>query len=119
MQFIQPGADRLGECPGLDEAAASSNAIPKSKSRPDHPALGCAVERRGIFLSYYNDMSVHGVTAAQRIVLDKVAEYYRHLHTHPVQVRFYEEENWSMRPSNGATLDSRGPEKLIRVANIG
>jgi hypothetical protein len=57
MQFIATGADRLGECPGLVQAAASSNVIPESQWRPGHqPAVGCGVERRGIFLSYYNDI---------------------------------------------------------------
>ena len=30
MQFVQTGGDRLGECPGLYEAAASANVIPTS-----------------------------------------------------------------------------------------
>jgi hypothetical protein len=123
MQFIQTGADRLGECPGLDQAASSSNVIPESKWRSGHPAVGCGVQRRGIFLSYYNDIVVHGVTdaAAQQLVLDAVAEHFRQAHTHPVQVVFYEKENWSTRQlKNGATFGtSRGPNKLIRVVNIG
>jgi hypothetical protein len=122
MQFIQTGADRLGECPGLDQAASSANVIPDSKVRPGHPAVGCGVERRGIFLSYYNDVSVYGVTdpAAQQSVLDRVAEHYWQAHTHPVQVVFFEKENWSVQQGrNGATFGSRGPEKLIRVVNIG
>jgi hypothetical protein len=53
MQFIQTGADRLGECPGLEQAAASSNVIAESKWRPGRPALGCEVERRDVFLTYY------------------------------------------------------------------
>jgi hypothetical protein len=122
MQFIQTGADRLGECPGLDEAASSSNVIPVSKVRPGHAAVGCGVERRGILLSFYNDMSVYGVTdpAAQQRVLERVAEHYRQAHTHPVQVMFYEEVNWSVRQGKvGMTFGSRGPEKLIRVASVG
>lgn len=122
MQFVASGADRLGECPGLDQAAASSNVIPESKVTAGHPAVGCAVERRGIFLSYYNDMFVYGVTntAEQQLVLDGVAEHFRQAHTHPVQVTFYERENWSIRKlENGTTFGSRGPEKLIRVVNIG
>jgi len=123
MQFIASGADRLGECPGLDEAASSSNAIPESKQRPGHSAVGCAVERRGIFLSYYNDVTVLGVTdaAAQQRVLDAVAQHFRQAHTHPVQVVFYERENWSTRQlKNGVTFGtSGGPNKLIRIASIG
>jgi hypothetical protein len=122
LQFVQTGADRLGECPGLDQAASNSNAIPPSKVSPDHAAVGCGVERRGILLSFYNDMSVYGVTdlAAQQRVLERVAEHYRQAHTHPVQVMFYEEENWSVRQGkNGVTFGSRGSEKLIRVASVG
>ena len=122
MQFIQTGADRLGECRGLDQAASSSNLIPESKSWPHHAAVGCGVQRRGKFLSYYNDMTIYGVTdsTAQKQVLDKISEHYQQAHTHPVQVKFYREENWSVRQGkNGATFGSRGPEKLIRVASIG
>jgi hypothetical protein len=121
-QFIATGADRLGECSGLDQAASSSNVIPESKVRPGQPAVGCAVERRGMFLSYYNDIFVYGVTdaAEQQRVLEGVAEHFRQAHTHPVQVMFYEKENWSVRRGkNGATFGSRGPEKLIRVASVG
>jgi hypothetical protein len=96
IQFMQTGADRLGECPGLNQAASNSNVIPESKWRPGHPSVGCGVERRGIFLSYYNDMAVFGVTGAgaQQRILDELAEQIRRAHTHPVQVVFYEEENW-------------------------
>lgn len=122
MQFIQTGADRLGECPGLYQAAASSNVIPESKWRPGHPAVGCGVERRGMFLSYYNEIGVNGVTdkAAQQQILDRVAEHFRQAHTHPVQVTFYEEEIWSVRHGkNGVTFGSGSPSRLIRVVNIG
>jgi hypothetical protein len=122
IQFVATGADRLGECPGLDQAAASSNVIPESKVTPGRPAVGCGVERRGIFLSYYNDVAVFGVTdaAGQQRVLDEVAGQFRQAHTHPVQVMFFEKENWSVRKlENGRTLGSRGPQKLIRVVNIG
>jgi len=122
MQFVATGADRLSECAGLDQAASITNVIPESKVRPGFPAVGCAVERRGIFLSYYNDILVYGVTdpAAQQSVLDGIDQHYRQAHTHPVQVMFFERENWTVRQGrNGATFGSRGPEKLIRVANIG
>jgi hypothetical protein len=123
MQFVQTGADRLGECMGgLYRAAASSNVIPESKARPGQPAFGCAVERRGIFLSFYNVIQVEGVTdsAAQQLVLDRVAEYHREAHTHPVQVMFYDKEIWSVRQGkNGSIHRSERPGKLIRVVNIG
>ena len=122
MQFIQTGADRLGECPRLKEAASASNVIPASTWKPGRPAVGCEVERRGVFLSYYNYLSVYGVTdaAAQQRVLDGVAEQLRQAHTHPVQVMFYEKENWSVRQlENGRTFQSKVPSKLIRIVNIG
>jgi hypothetical protein len=122
MQFIQTGADRIGECHGLYQAAASSNVIPESQWRPGRPALGCEVQRRGMFLSYYNSVGVHGVTdkAAQQQILDRVAEHFRQAHTHPVQVMFYEKEIWSVRHGkNGVTFGSGSPSRLIRVVNIG
>jgi hypothetical protein len=121
MQFIATGADRLGECSGIVEAASSSNVIPESRRRPGHPAVGCGVQRRGIFLSFYNDIAVVGVTdeAAQQRVVDDIAEYYRRAHTHPVQVRFYEKEIWSTRQLKNGAFGSGGPSNLIRVVNIG
>jgi hypothetical protein len=122
MQFIATGADRLGECPGLTQAAASSKVIPDSRLIPGRAAVGCAVERRGMFLSYYNDLWVYGVTdsQAQKRVVDKITEYSSRARTHPVQVMFYEHEAWSVLQGNkGALVGSRGPTKLIRVVNIG
>lgn len=121
MQFIATGADRLGECPGLDEAAVGSNVIPESLWRKG-PAMGCGVERRGIFLSPYNDIAVYGVTEKidQKRVLDKLSDRYRSAHTHPVQVRFFEKENvFTRRGTNGAVFLKAGPVKLVRVVNIG
>jgi|SRR5271170_2342622 len=122
MQFFISGADRLGECPGLDGAASSTNVIPESKWTPGQLAVGCGVERRGMFLSYYNDITVYGVTdaAEQQLVLDRVAEHFRQAKTHPVQVVFYDKENVSIRQlQNGATIRTGGPIRLIRVVNIG
>jgi hypothetical protein len=122
MQFISSGADRLGECPGFYDAAASSHVIPESQWRPHQPAIGCGVQRRGIFLSYYNDIGIDGVTEAaeQQQVLDRIAEHFRQAHTHPVQVMFRERGTWSVRQGkNGATFGSGRPGRLIRVVNIG
>jgi hypothetical protein len=122
VQSVQTGADRLGECPELYQAAASANVIPPSQWRPDLPALGCEVERRGMFLSYYNSVGIHGVTdpAAQERILGNLTEHYRLAHAHPIRVMFYEKENWiTRRGKNGTISGSRGPEKLIRVVNIG
>jgi hypothetical protein len=108
--------------PGLDRAASASNVIPASKSRPGQLAVGCAVERRGIFLSYYNYLWVYGVTdaTAQQRVIDTIAEHFRRAHTHPVQVMFYDNENWRTgQLENGRTLGSGGPSKLICIVNIG
>ncbi len=122
MQFISTGADRLGECPGLERAAASSNVIPESKWRQGRPALGCGAERRGVFLTYYNSVGIYGVTdaSAQQRIIDKLAEYCRRTPTHGVRVMFYEEEHWTVRQGkNGATFGSGTPSKLVRVVNIG
>lgn len=122
MQFIATGADRLGECPGLDEAASDSNVIPESLWRKGHAAVGCAVERRGIFLSYCNDLGVYGVsnTADQQRVLDEVTKHYRTAHNHPVQIRFLEREKVSIQQGKkGVVIGQKtGPSKLIRVVNI-
>jgi hypothetical protein len=121
IQFVATGADRLGECPGLDQAATKSGVIPESQWR-GQAAVGCGVERRGMFLSYYNDMTVYGVTdtEAQQSVLDEVAKQQREAHTHAMQVSFFEKENVSTRKeSNGVIFQKAAPVKLIRVVNIG
>lgn len=121
MQFVATGADRLGECPGLDEAAASSSVIPESSWRKG-AAVGCAVERRGIFLSSYNDIDVYGVTDRmdQMRVLQRLTEQYRRAHTHPLRVRFFEKENiFTRKETNGVVFQKSGPVKLVRVVNIG
>jgi hypothetical protein len=114
IQFMQTGADRLGECAGLEQAAISSRVIPDLRGRSRHPAVGCGIDRRGIFLSLFNNMRVYDVTdaASQQRVLDEIAAHSRNAHTHPVQVMFYENEN-------GATFGVVGPNRLIRVVNIG
>lgn len=122
MQSITSGADRLGECPGLDGAAVSSNAIPESHARPGDLDIGCGVERRGLFLLDYNDITVAGVTdpTAQQKILDKITEYYRQEHTHPVQVIFRETGTWTVgQGKNGVTFGTGHPGKLIRIANVG
>lgn len=122
LQFVATGADRLGECPGLDEAASSSNVIPQSQWRTGRVAVGCAVERRGIFLSHYNDVAVYGVIERkdQQRILDKLSDRYRFARTHPVQVRFFDKENVSTREGrNGVVFQKAGPVKLLRVVNIG
>jgi hypothetical protein len=123
MQFVATGADRLGECPSLDQAATSTGVIPESQWRKGHAAVGCGVQRRGMFLSYYNDMAVFGVTdiQAQQSVLDEITKRYRQAHTHPVQVRFLDRAYFSIREgTGGATIGTKtGPSKLIRVVNIG
>lgn len=122
MQFVASGADRLGECPGLDRAASESEVIPESQWQTGHRAVGCAVERRGIFLSSYNDLTVFGVThkGSQQRVIDEVSRQYEHAHTHPVQIRFFERENvFTNKASNGVVFQKAGPVKLIRIVNIG
>jgi len=122
MQWIASGADRLGECNGLDEIAASSNDIPQSLIASGRPAVGCAVERYGMFLSFYNELSVSGVTveSAQGRILKNLSDYKKVAHTHPIRVVFYEKENWTTwrHEKNGVSGGQRGPENIIRVATL-
>jgi hypothetical protein len=124
MQFLQSGSDVLGECSGLDQAAANSGDIPDSVSTPGRPSVGCAVERYGMFLSFYNDLIVHGVTnrTAQDRILGNLVKYRRQVSTHPVRVGFYESENWTPRhvdsTGKGWGGGERGPEKLIRIVTL-
>ena len=120
MQLVATGADRLGECNRLIEAVSTSHDIPDSIAVPGKPAVGCAVERYGILLSFYNDVSVSGVTdrAAQDRVLQGLSDYRKKARTHPIHVVFYEKENWVSLRGEKSTLGKRGPERMIRVATL-
>jgi hypothetical protein len=122
IQFIQTGADRLGECYGLNQAANSSNDIPTSIAFPERPAIGCSVERYGMFLAFYNDLNIKGVPniGAQNRILDNLSKYRKAAHTHPIHVTFWEKENWTTwhNDKTGASGGSRGPENLLRVQTV-
>ncbi len=121
MQFIQSGADGIGQCDGLNQAAAATGVIPESVVFHSRPAVGCGNERYGMFLSFYNNMTVYGVTnpADQDRILQTLAEYSEQAHTLPIRLSFYEKENWTDHPGkNGGGWGERGPEKLIRVATL-
>jgi hypothetical protein len=120
-QFVQTGADRFGECDGLKGAASASNVIPESLSAPPGPAVGCSVQRYGMFLRGYDFLTVRGVTArdAQERVLQQLSDYRKKTHTHPLRVAFYEKENWTTwHARTGLVVGRRGPEKLIRVVTL-
>jgi hypothetical protein len=122
VQFIQTGADRLGECEGLNQAANSTNDLPESIIFPGRPAVGCSVERYGMFHSFYNDLSVTGVTSlgTQNHILENLSVYSRSAHTHRIHVTFWEKENWTTwhNDKNGASGGSSGPMTLIRTASV-
>jgi hypothetical protein len=122
IQFLATGTDRLGECPSLDAAAAASHEIPQSIVVPGHPAVGCLVQRYGMFLSFYNEIAVSGVIdrATQDRILKNLSDYRKAADTHPIRVLFYERENWTTwrNEKNGASGGQRGPENIIRVATI-
>jgi hypothetical protein len=122
MQAVSSGADRLGECPGLVQAASAVNVIPPSQWRPSQPAIGCGVDRRGIFLSDYNNIGIGGVkdAAAQELVIERLEKQFHEAHTHPLQVVFRDMGTWSTRRlENGATWGSGRPGRIIRIVNIG
>jgi hypothetical protein len=122
IQSVQTGADRLGECPALEKAAAATNVVPDSVVRWGRPAVDCAVERRGMWLEFYNRIEVYGVRdpSAQQAILDSLSSRYRAAHTHPLQIMFYEKDNWVLKSGTArAGLWVSGPRKLIRVVRIG
>jgi hypothetical protein len=120
-QALDSGADHFGDCGGLEQTAISSNVIPDP--RPHFPPnVGCGTQKRGMFLTPYNELTLWGVKdrAAQQRVLDRLDEYRRRAHTHRVQVVFIEERNMLVQPrGNGVTSITRQPEKVIRIVNIG
>jgi len=70
------------------------------------PAITCYVPFAAIATSSYAPFGVLG----HKITNDTKAEQFQQAHTHPVQVMFYEKENWTFRKgNNGVTFGSRGP----------
>ena len=96
VQFFQTGSDSYGDCSGLENIAASETEIPASLSMPGRPAVGCRVERYGMFLWPFNSLTIYGVTqpAAQKGIVESIRKYRRDQNIFPVRIMFYEKENW-------------------------
>lgn len=124
VQFIASGADRLGECPGLVRSIAASGVVTdKSPYPPGGLAIGCGNNRYGMLLSWYNDLSIYGVTdpASEERVLQALRDYRKKTYTRPLHIAFYQKENWSpLRvDANGKPWGGkRGPEDLLRVVTL-
>jgi len=123
MQWIASGTDRLGECPGLDAAATASHEIAQSLAVPGHTDVGCSVQRYGMFLASYNEISIYGAVDpdAQEHVLKNLSDYHKAADTHPIRVVFYEKENWGpllVDKDGKGWGGKRGPENIIRVVTI-
>jgi hypothetical protein len=121
MQFIQTGADRYGECPGLVDAAAATHDLPTSQILPPAVAAYCGNGRSGMFLWPYNSSAVYGVTgaAAQDRIVKSVSRYHAAAHTLPVNLMFYDKEDWIQhKGQQGPGWGGRGPESLIRTVNL-
>jgi hypothetical protein len=121
MQFLQTGADKYGECPGLVDAAAASNDVPTSELYSPKPAVYCGNERSGMFFWPYNSLSVFGVTdpVAQDRVVKNVSKYHREANTFSVRIAFYDRENRVQREgTRGAVWNGLGPMKIIRCVNL-
>ena len=121
MRFMQTGADRTGQCEGLYHVAGLTGLIPKSVVSPSKPAIGCGSERYGMFLSQYNNVTIFGVNdkVEQDRILNALSDYRVSDRISPIRVSFYEKENWSVSTlPSGVVLQTRLPEKLVRVATV-
>jgi hypothetical protein len=121
-KIFERGVDRYGECSQLIEIASESGAIPESPASPGQPALGCAVERYGMFLMPYNVLAVYGVTdpTQQAMVLQSLSDYRSVARTLPIRLKFYEHYNWIQHPGkSGPGWGERGqPERLLRIVYL-
>ena len=74
-----------------------------------------------MFLARYNRVTVWGVKdpSAQQRVIEALRKYYREAHCHRLQVIFMDDENWTGADPRGPGVVIRGPERMIRVVNIG
>lgn len=121
MRFMQSGSDRTGQCEGLNQVVALSELVPKFVLDPSRPAVGCGTWRFGMFFSPYNNITTYGITSRvdQDRILKTLSDYRASTPVLPIRVSFYEKENWSVQKfPSGASLQTRGPEKLLRVATV-
>jgi len=110
-----------GHCDDLRQPAIQTGLIPQSVSQPNLPSVFCLVAEYGIFRSHYQVLEIYGVPRqGQATVLEAVRNTRLRLQTEPVQVLFYDRENWRTwsNPKNGASGGSRGPETVQRVVVI-
>jgi hypothetical protein len=122
----------LGHCQDFINAANQTKVIPQSISSPGQPAVFCQEAEYGIFRSRYQVLQIYSVPRdAQNVVLAAVRSALQRLKSQPVQVVFYQRENWRIGgPYNadgtladkGGTIipgsATRGPEKIERVSVI-
>jgi hypothetical protein len=117
FKMVETGADRYAQCSHLIEEANATGVIPEFPAQAGQPALGCAVERYGMFLMPYDVLSVYGVTgwAEQARLLQSLSNYRSADATLPIRVKFYEHYNWIQHQGWG----ERGqPERLLRVVYV-
>lgn len=117
---VQKSVD-LGHCHDLIDAAIQTNVIPQSVSSPGQAAAFCSMADYGILRSSYQVIETYSVPRDQQgKVLAAVTATYHRVNGAPVQVVFYDRENWQVqRARDGKVIGgSRGPEKIQRVAVI-
>jgi hypothetical protein len=115
---VQKSGD-LGHCQDFVDAAVQTNVVPQSVSAPGQPAVFCEIAEYGILRSRYQVVGIYSVPRdQQREVLTALTTAHQHVNGAPVQVLFYERENWQTWTSKDGrfTGGSRGPEKIQRVA---
>jgi hypothetical protein len=122
----------LGHCQDFIDAAVHTNAVPQSVSSPGQPAAFCSIAEYGILRSRYQVLETYGVPRDQQSkVLTAVTAAHRRVHGPPVQVVFYQRENWriggpynadgTLADKDGTVIPgsaTRGPEKIERVSVI-
>jgi hypothetical protein len=117
-----PDPDALNECQTIVADLEASISFPQSVSSPGNPALFCDKGVKGMFLTKFDRVNIYGVldTNEQQVVIDRLKNAKRRLKTKPIQLEFFEKENWKTwsDPKTGRSGGDRGPETPIWQAVI-
>jgi len=117
-QFIQAGADTGFQCEDLARIVSASADVPPSPFDNARPAVACARELHGMFLTPYYVLRVFGVTAPDAQTQKNLSSYRRQSEAYPLRVEFCELNYWIVRNRGAVTTTERGPGKLLNAVNI-
>ena len=111
-------SEDLAECQSLVSAVRDKHGIPLSVSQPGSPGIFCDLGVHFPFLRSYDNLFIYGVldNREQDSILADVRRARNSASPRPIQVQFFDKENWKAwsDPATGRSGGSRGKEISVR-----